>query len=164
MKPEQIATHLAARYGDPEKYDDLYQEAWLHILECQEKNLSDKATYWYVKERVNNYANYRDRVVTLPERSGSRKLLEEMEIENDIQDYMAVTSDHTEAYELKDEIKHLKKVMEKLDKEEREVLYDIYWGGMTTRELAEKRGYSHQMWHKYHTNLLNKLKSLQEKI
>ena len=49
MTLEGIATHMAARYGSPEKFDDLYQEAWLAICEAQKEGLNDKGIYWHVR-------------------------------------------------------------------------------------------------------------------
>ena len=42
MTNEEMAHYFAARYGNPEKYEDLYQEAWVAILEAEDKGLDRK--------------------------------------------------------------------------------------------------------------------------
>lgn len=162
MNVEQIATHMAARYGNPEKFDDLHQEAWLAIMEAAEKGMSEKEMYWHVRNHVSRYYNYKDRVVPLPARGGQTELLEKHEIENDIQDHVATTGDHAADFEWKSEIEHLRRNVAKLSQFDERVLKDIYWDGMTYRELEKKYGKSHTWWQKYHTNLISLLKGLQE--
>jgi len=164
MNVEQIATHMAARYGNPDKFDDLYQEAWLAIMEAAEKGLNEKDMYWHVRNHVSRYYNYKDRVVPLPARGGQTELMEKHEVENDIQDHIATTGDHAADFEWKDEIRHLMRNVAYLSQHDRDVLKDIYWKGLTYRQMSATRGYSHTWWQKYHTDLINYLKSLQDKL
>lgn len=157
MTHNQLAGHFAAKYNDPEKYDDLFQEAWVAILECKEKNLSDKDMYWHVKSHVSLYYTYRDRTVPLPPRSGNKEMADHQETENDIQDYVARTEDATEALEVASEVKHLKRNISKLPPDEQSVLHDIYWLGKGYRDLARDRGHNKDWWQKYHTALISKL-------
>lgn len=163
MTNEEMAHYFAARYGNHDKYEDLYQEAWVAILEAEDKGLDRKGVYWHVKPHVSRYYNYRDRVVPLPPRGGSKSLLESHEIEYDIKDYMSISPDHAEAYELKREVDFLlENLSKKIAPQDREVLEEIHYKGKSYRDLAKERGYSHAWWQKYHTHLLNKLKSLQD--
>ena len=163
MNKEQIATHMAARYGDPDKYDDLYQEAWLAILEAP-KSMNSKELYWHVRNHVSRYYNYRDRTVTLPSRNGQSELLEKHEIENNIQDYLVTTNDHALDFELIDEIKHLRKNIKKLSEQDQFLVDQIYHKGKTYRQLQDEYGYSKSMWQKRHSEVLFKLKSGQEEV
>lgn len=164
MNVEQIATHMAARYGNPSKFDDLYQEAWLAIMEASEMGLGEKDMYWHVRNHISRYYNYKDRVVPLPARGGQSDLIEKHEISNDIPDHIATTGDHAADFEWKSEIEHMKKNVANLSQHDKEVLHDLYWSGLTYREMSAKRGYSHTWWQKYHTDLICYLKGLQEEI
>ena len=162
MTNEEMAHYFAARYGNHDKYEDLYQEAWVAILEAEDKGLDRKGVYWHVKPHVSRYYNYRDRVVPLPPRGGSKSLLEGHEIEYDIKDYMSISPDHAEAYELKREVDFMQENINKLPLQDVQVLHDIYNRGKSYRDLAKDRGYNKDWWQKYHTQLLNKLKHRQE--
>ena len=56
----------------------------------------------------------------------------------------------------------LENLSKKIAPQDREVLEEIHYKGKSYRDLAKERGYSHAWWQKYHTQLLNKLKSLQD--
>ena len=160
MTNEQLAGHLAARYGDPEKYDDLYQEAWVAILEGQEKGLDEKAMYWYVKLHVHMYKTYRDRMVPLPPRSGNIELAESQEVEHDIQDYMAKTDDHAEKYEFKDYVMYLVGKLPELSFKDRQVLEQVYFKGKSLSQIGEETGTSYQLWQQRHNAAINNLRKL----
>jgi DNA-directed RNA polymerase specialized sigma subunit len=164
MNVEQIATHMAARYGDPEKYNDLYQEAWVAILEASSMGLSEKDMYWHVRNHVSRYYNYKDRTVSLPARGGQSHLLEKHEIENNIQDHVATSGDHAADFEWKSEVEHLKKNVAKLPREEQWLIDQIYYKGKSYRQLQDEYGYSKSLWQKRHISVLNKLKSGQEAV
>jgi RNA polymerase sigma factor (sigma-70 family) len=164
MNVEQIATHMAARYGEPEKYNDLYQEAWVAILEASRMGLSEKDMYWHVRNHVSRYYNYKDRTVSLPARGGQSHLLEKHEIENNIQDHVASSGDHAVDFEWKSEVEHLKNNVAKLPPEERWLIDQIYYKGKSYRQLQDEYGYSKSLWQKRHISVLNKLKSGQEAV
>ena len=162
MTLDQLAGHFASKYGDPEKYDDLFQEAWVAILECRDKGMSDKDMYWHVRSHVSLYRTYRDRTVPLPARSGTKALAEQQEVNTDIQDHIATTNDHAQQYELYSEIQHLRKALKSLPEFDQKILAEHYENGLTWREIADKYGQSHVTWQKWHTNRLNQLKGYQE--
>lgn len=160
MTNEQLAGHLAARYGDPEKYDDLYQEAWVAILEGQERGLDEKAMYWYARTHVSHYKTYKDRMVPLPPRSGNIELAENQEIEHDIQDHLAKTEDHAERYEFKDYLMYLIKKVPELSFKDRQILDQVYFKGKTFSQIANETGTSYQLWQQRHNAAINNLRKL----
>lgn len=154
--------HNIARNYNPDDYEDVYQQAWLYILEAQESGAEGQECYWDARMRTNLWVNYRNRLVTLPARTGSRDLAEEQEVESEVYEHINPYKDHAEAYELRDEIRFLKENMEYLNKKEKKLLQDVYGSGMSFRDMEEKYGQTYEMWRKRHNKILRKLKSCQE--
>lgn len=160
MTHDQLAKSLAASHTDHTRYDDLYQEAWVGILEAKEKGLDEKALYWYVKTHVYLYKTYKDRLVTLPPRSGNIGLAESQEIEYDIQDYIAKTEDHAEKYEMSDYIKYMMNKLQDLSIKDRIVLDHVYFQDKSFVQLGEETGTSYQLWQQRHNTAINNLRKL----
>lgn len=154
--------HNIARNYNPSEYDDVYQQAWLYILEAYECGAEGQECYWDARMRTNLWVNYRNRLVPLPARTGSKDLAEEQEVESEVYEHINPYRDHAEAYELKNEVNHLKKNILKLTTKDKKLLYDVYYRGMSFRDLADEYGNTMMMWQKRHASILSKLKSLQE--
>jgi hypothetical protein len=74
MNDQEIAHRLASRYN-PEDYDDLFQEAMVIILEARLRGVEDPQDLYSVgKYKLNLHYNYQDRLVPIPQRSGSKDL------------------------------------------------------------------------------------------
>jgi len=154
--------HNIARNYNKQDYDDVYQQAWVYLLESQEEGIKGKGCFWEARFRCNLWANYQNRLVPLPLRTGSKILAEIQEIDYDLYDHTIITGDHAEAYELYREVLHLCNNLEKLPDKDLLVLRDHYVLGMSWRDIAEKYGKSHVMWQKWHTDILNTLRGYQE--
>lgn len=153
--------HNIARQYNKEVYGDAYQQAWLFILEAQEAGKEGNDLFWEARYRTNLWANYTNRLVALPARTGSKDLAESQEVDNEIQDYTFSIKDHTEAYELSNEVDYLKLNVTYLPQGDQDLLKDVYHKGMSFRDMAKKYGGTHAKWQKRHTEILSKLKSLQ---
>lgn len=149
--------HSIARNYQPQEYDDVYQQAWIYLLEAEENGVEGVDCFWDARMRTNLWVNYRNRLVSLPARTGSREIADAQEIEQEVQDHINPYRDHAEAYELRDEINLLKKNMLKLDDEEKKLLYDLYYREKSYRDLAKETGLSKSVLHKYHSQILDKL-------
>lgn len=154
--------HNIARNYNKEDYDDIYQQAWVYLLEAEENGLKGVDCFFEARFRSNLWANFQNRLVALPSRTGSKELTEATETE-EVHDYTVTTSDHAEIYELLSEVKHLRQNITKLTEMDQKLLHDMYVLGKSTRDLAVETGLSHQVWHKHHTSVINVLKSLQDK-
>ena len=159
MTDEQLAGSIASRYKQPERYDDLYQEAWVAILEANDKGLDNKAKYWHVRTHVNNYFNYADRTVPLPQRSGSKKLLDVAEITQF--DDMSMSTEGPEVdYERQDTNDYVRKCVAKLPQSARRVIIKVDYEGKTYKQLAQETGLSYQLWQQRHTEAIKLLSEL----
>lgn len=155
------AHHIARNYNT-EDYEDLFQQAWVYLLEAQASGLDGLDCFWEARFRCNLWANYQNRIVPLPMRSGSKELAEAQEVSNDIQEGAFITGDHAEAYENYSEVLHMRKNLRKLNNFDRSIIYEIYANGLTSRQMSEKYGSSYVTWQKYHKKLLNTLRGYQE--
>ena len=155
--------HNIARNYNKEDYEDVYQQAWVYLLEASEGGLSGNDCFWDARFRTNLWANYSNRLVTLPMRTGSKELAETQEADHEVYDHTSTTGDHAEAYELLSEVKHLRRNIKRLTKMDQKLLHDMYVLGKSTRDLAEESGLSHTVWHKQHSSVINLLKSLQDR-
>ena len=154
--------HNIARNYNKHDYDDIYEQAWLYLLEAQDNGLEGQECFWDARFRTNLWANYGNRLVPLPLRTGSKELAESQEVEQELHDDTITTGDHAESYELYREVLHLRNNLRKLPDNDLEVLQDHYVLGMSWRDIAKKHGKSHVMWQKWHTEILNTLKGYQE--
>lgn len=154
--------HNIARNYNKEDYDDVYQQAWLYLLEAQENGLGEQDCFWDARFRTNLWSNFQNRLVPLPARTGSRTLAEVQETEHEVYDHIITTGDHADLYELYREVLHLRNNLRNLSENDLEVLQDHYVLGMSWRDIAKKHGKSHVMWQKWHTDILNTLKGYQE--
>ena len=155
--------HNIARNYNTEDYEDIYQQAWVYLLEAKESGLKGVECFWDARFRSNLWSNYKNRLVTLPMRTGSKELADTQEMDFEIHDHTITTNDHAEAYETYSEIQYLRKNMEKLNSRELGLLKEVYADGLSFRDLASKYGQSNEMWRKYHNKIISKLKSCQEK-
>lgn len=155
--------HNIARNYNPEDYDDVYQQAWVYLLEARESGVKGLDCFFEARFRSNLWANFQNRLVTLPLRTGSKELAEVQETDHEVYDHTITTSDHAEAYELLSEVRHLKKSMSKLNSRERGMLNNIYFKGMSFRDLAAEFGHNKDWWQKYHSQVISKLKLRQER-
>lgn len=156
--------HNIARNYNMDDYEDVFQQATVFLLEAEGSGVKGVDCFWEARFRTNLWANYQDRLVTLPVRTGSKALAEAQDTSHEVQDHIASVPDHTEAFELYSEIQHMIANLSKLTESEASIIHEIYVMGRSTRDLAAERGGSHQMWHKKHSAIINKLKSLQDKI
>lgn len=154
--------HNIARNYNKGDYEDVYQQAWLYLLEAEENGLKDQDCFWDARFRTNLWANYQNRLVPLPLRTGSKELAETQEVDHEVHDNTITTGDHAEAYELYREVLHLRNNIRKLSLDDISVLQDHYVFGMSWRDIAAKYGKSHVMWQKWHNEILNTLKGYQE--
>jgi DNA-directed RNA polymerase specialized sigma24 family protein len=155
--------HNIARNYNTEDYDDVYQQAWVYLMEARESGVKGIDCFFEARFRSNLWANFQNRLVVLPPRTGSKELAEVQETDHEVYDHTVTTSDHAEAYELLSEVKHLRRNISKLTEMDQKLLHDMYVLGKSTRDLSEETGLSHQVWHKHHTSVINVLKSLQER-
>lgn len=154
--------HNIARNYNTEDYEDVYQQAWVYLLEAKDSGVRGMDCFFEARFRSNLWANFQNRLVTLPLRTGSKELAEVQETDHEVYDHTITTSDHAEAYELLSEVRHLKKNMSKLNPREQGVLNNIYFKGMSFRDLASEFGHNKDWWQKYHSQIISKLKLRQE--
>lgn len=156
--------HNIARNYNKEDYEDVFQQAWMYLLEAQEDGREGIDCFWEARFRCNLWANYQNRLVPLPPRTGSKELAEEQDVTNDIQDSTFTTGDHAELYENYSEAQHLRRNMKELHSRDRGLLHKIYVEGMSFRDLAREYGHNKDWWQKYHSQVIYELKRRQEKI
>ena len=154
--------HNIARNYNKEDYDDVYQQAWLYLLEAQENGIKEQDCFWDARFRTNLWSNFQNRLVPLPARTGSKTLAEVQETDHEVYDHTITTGDHADLYELYREVLHLRNNLRSLSENDLEVLQDHYVLGMSWRDIAKKHGKSHVMWQKWHTEILNTLRGYQE--
>lgn len=155
--------HNIARNYNPEDYDDVYQQAWVYLLEAENGGVKGLDCFFEARFRSNLWANFQNRLVALPPRTGSKDLAEAQETDHEVYDHTITTSDHAEAYELLSEVQHLKKNMSKLNPREQGMLHHVYFMGKSFRNLAEEFGHNKDWWQKYHSQVISKLKLRQER-
>ena len=132
--------HNIARNYNTEDYDDVYQQAWVYLLEAESGGVKGLDCFFEARFRSNLWANFQNRLVALPPRTGSKELADTQEMEFEIHDHTITTNDHAEAYETYSEIQYLRKNMEKLNSRELGLLKEVYADGLSFRDLASKYG------------------------
>jgi len=73
------AKALARKYRSAQDYQDLYQEGILASLELEQKGVTDpKKIKGGMRRAMNDYKNYKDRLVVIPSSGASRKAMAAM--------------------------------------------------------------------------------------
>ena len=81
--------HNIARNYNTEDYDDIYQQAWVYLMEARESGLNGLDCFFEARFRSNLWANFQNRLVTLPPRTGSKELAEVQEVDYEVYDHIS---------------------------------------------------------------------------
>ena len=163
MNDQEIAHRLASRYNQ-ESYDDLFQEAMVIILGARIRGVEDPQDLYSVgKYKLNLHYNYQDRLVPIPQGSGSKDLKVSTSSDAEVFEYTMTTPDHSEEYERQDVLRNMMKGVANLPQSDQLLLNDIYFKEMTLKKIGEKHGISKQALHKKHSRILKTLSKVDDK-
>ena len=152
------AKALANKYRSPQDFDDLYQEGILASLELSAKGITDeKKVRLAMRRAMNDYQNYKNKVVVIPSSGASRQAMASMGTCDTatalqqalsqsygvpLSDYNPIAlQDTAKEYEEADFLQKVLLVLEEsLDADDYDMVVSFYVHGEPQESIAERHG------------------------